>query len=84
MHQGSSLNGDVAIDTIVGRIWHSTSEQVAERDKHFAPADFQNFPINAASTRHTTGSILDLDLDLDLGLLIGVQSSATFLNIFGE
>jgi len=78
MHQGSSLNGDVAIDTIVGRIWHSTSEQVAERDKHFAPADFQNFPINAASTRHTTGSILDL------GLLIGVQSSATFLNIFGE
>lgn len=78
MHQGSSLNGDVAIDTIVGRIWHSTSEQVAERDKDFAPADFQNFPINAASTRHTTGSILDL------GLLIGVQSSATFLNIFGE
>ncbi|WP_095152411.1 hypothetical protein [Pseudomonas sp. Irchel s3b5] len=80
MHQGSSLKGDVATDTIVGRIWHSTSEQVAERDKHFAPADFQYFPINAASTRYTTGSILDADLSL----LIGVQSSATFLSIFGE
>ncbi|MFS2197116.1 hypothetical protein ACCD00_01120 [Pseudomonas sp. Pseusp3] len=80
MHQGSSLKGDVATVTIVGRIWHSTSEQMAERDKHFASADFQHFPVNAASTRDTTGSILDADLSL----LIGVQSSATFLNIFGE
>lgn len=80
MHQGLSLKGDVATVTIVGRIWHSTSEQMAERDKHFAFADFQQFPVNAASTRDTTGSMLDADL----GLLIGVQSSATFLNIFGE
>lgn len=80
MHQGSSLKGDVATVTIVGRIWHSTSEQMAECDKHFASADFLHFPVNAASTRDTTGWILDADL----GLLIGVQSSATFLNIFGE
>ena len=78
MHQGSSLKGDVATVTIVGSIWHSTSERLAERDKHFASADFQNFPVNSASTRDTTGSILDADLNLSLG----VQSSTTFLNVF--
>ncbi|WP_223457511.1 MULTISPECIES: hypothetical protein [unclassified Pseudomonas] len=80
MHQGSSLKGDVTTVTSVGSIWHSTSEQVAERDKHFVSADFQNFPVSAASARDTTGSILDADLSLS----IGVQSSATFLNVFGE
>ncbi|WP_223514674.1 hypothetical protein [Pseudomonas sp. GL-R-26] len=80
MHQGSSLKGDVATVTSVGSIWHPTSEQVAERDKHFASADFQNFPVSAASARDTTGSILDADLSLS----IGVQSSATLLNVFGE
>ncbi|MDR7283557.1 hypothetical protein J2X84_002386 [Pseudomonas corrugata] len=80
MHQGSSLKGDVATVTIVGSIWHSTSERLAERDKHFASADFQNFPVNSASARDTTGSILDADFSLS----IDVRSSATFLDGFGE
>jgi hypothetical protein len=80
MHQGSSLKGDVATVVSMGSIWHSTSEPAAERDKRFASADYQNFPVNAASARDTTGS----NLDADLSLPIGDQSSTTFLNVFGE
>ena len=47
-HQGLSLKGDVATVISVGRIRHSTSERVAERDKHFPSADFQTKTVNAA------------------------------------
>ena len=48
MHQGLSLKGDVATVISVGRIRYSTSERVAERDKHFPSADFQTKTVNAA------------------------------------